>query len=154
MLVRDIMARSVRSVTPETPLVEVVSLMCLYRFSGLPVVDADGTIVGIIAEKDVLARMFPTLEELMESGMATVDMDEMMGRYKEVVRLKVADAMTPNPITVSPDMHVLRAAAVMAKRKFRRIPVAEGGKLVGMVSLGDVHKAIFQANIAQTLTTI
>ncbi len=153
MLVSDIMARSVRSVTPDTPLVEVVSLMCLYRFSGLPVVD-QGRLVGIIAEKDVLARMFPTLDELMEAGMASVDMDEMMGRYKEVVRLKVADVMSADPVTVSPDMHVLRAAAVMAKRKFRRIPVAEGDRLVGMVSLGDVHKAIFQANIAQTLTPV
>jgi CBS domain-containing protein len=152
MLVRDIMARSARTVSPETPLVEVVSLMCLYRFSGLPVLDGD-RLVGIIAEKDVLARLFPTLEELMEGGMGNVDLDEMMDRYKEVVRLKVSDVMTPRPITVAPDMHVLRAAAVMAKHKFRRIPVAEGDDhLVGMLSLGDVHKAIFQETIARNLT--
>lgn len=150
MLVKDIMSCGVRSVTPETPLAEVVSLMCLYRFSGLPVVE--GTrLVGIIAEKDVLSRMFPSLEELME-GMASIDLNEMMGRYTEVVRLKVADVMTPDPITVSPDMHILRAAAVMAKHKFRRIPVADNGELVGMLSLGDVHKAIFHANLATSLT--
>lgn len=150
MLVKDIMSRGVRSVTAETPLLEVVSLMCLYRFSGLPVVE--GTkLVGIIAEKDVLSRMFPSLEELME-GMASIDLDEMMGRYKEVLRLKVADAMTPNPITVSADAHILRAAAVMAKHKFRRIPVASDGQLVGMLSLGDVHKAIFHANLASSLS--
>jgi CBS domain-containing protein len=150
MLVKDIMSRGVRSVTAETPLVEVVSLMCLYRFSGLPVVD--GTqIVGIIAEKDVLSRMFPSLEELME-GMASINLDEMMGRYREVVRLNVAGVMTSNPITVSPDMHILRAAAVMAKHKFRRIPVAEDGDLVGMLSLGDVHKAIFHATLASSLS--
>ena len=151
MLVKDIMARSVRTVTPETPLVEVVSLMCLYRFSGLPVLE-DDRLVGIIAEKDVLARMFPTLEELMEGGMGNVDLDQMMGRYKDVVRLKVADVMSGRPITVSPDMHALRAAAVMAKHRFRRIPVAEGERLVGMLSLGDVHKAIFQENIARHFT--
>ena len=150
MLVKDIMSRGVRSVTAETALVEVVSLMCLYRFSGLPVVE--GThLVGIIAEKDVLSRMFPSLEELME-GMASINLDEMMGRYKEVVRLKVADVMTAHPITVSPDMHILRAAAVMAKHKFRRIPVASDGELVGMLSLGDVHKAIFHANLASSLS--
>ena len=151
MLVQDIMARSVRSVTPETPLVEVVSLMCLYRFSGLPVLEGD-RLVGIIAERDVLARMFPTLEELMEGGMGNVDMDAMMGRYKEVVRLKVADVMKGRPITVAPDMHVLRAAAAMAKHGFRRIPVADGDHLVGMISLGDVHKAIFQENISKHFT--
>jgi len=151
MLVRDIMARSPRTVGPDTPLLEVVSLMCLYRFSGLPVLD-EGRLVGIIAEKDVLARLFPTLEELIEGGMRNVDLDEMMERYKDVVQLKVTDVMTPRPVTVSPDTHALRAAAVMAKHRFRRIPVAESGKLVGMLSLGDVHKAIFQETVARNLT--
>lgn len=149
MLVKDIMSCGVRTVTPETPLAEVVSLMCLYRYSGLPVVE-DSRLVGIIAEKDVLGTMFPSLEELME-GMAAINLDEMMYRYQDVVKLKVADVMTGNPKTVSPDMHVLRAAAVMARNRFRRIPVADGDELVGMLSLGDVHKAIFHANLATNL---
>jgi len=151
MLVKDIMTCGARSVTPETPLTEVVSLMCINRYSGLPVVE--GTkLVGIVAEKDVLATMFPSLEELM-SGMAAIDLDEMLGRYKEVVKLKVSDVMVSDPISVSPDMHALRAAAVMARHKFRRIPVASDGDLVGMLSLGDVHKAIFQANLVANYTT-
>ena len=150
MLVKDVMSCGVRTVTPETPLAEVVSLMCLYRYSGLPVVEGS-RLVGIIAEKDVLGTMFPSLEDLME-GMASINLDEMMGRYQDVVKLKVADVMTGSPKTVSPDMHVLRAAAVMARYKFRRIPVADGDTLVGMLSLGDVHKAIFHANLATNLT--
>jgi len=150
MLVKDVMSRSPRSVSPDTSLVEVVSLMCLYRFSGLPV-EQDGRLVGIIAEKDVLSRLFPSLDELM-GGMASIDLDETMGRYKEVVKLKVSDVMSPNPISVPSEMHVLRAAAVMARHKFRRIPVADDGKLTGMLSLGDVHKAIFHANIASALS--
>jgi CBS domain-containing protein len=62
--------------------------------------------------------------------------------------------MTPNPVTVDPDMHVLRAATVMVRHNFRRIPVAEEGRLVGMLSIGDVHKAIFQANITSGLKGI
>jgi CBS domain-containing protein len=150
MLVKDVMSRSPRSVSPDTSLVEVVSLMCLYRFSGLPV-EQDGRLVGIIAEKDVLSRLFPSLDELM-GGMASIDLDETMGRYKEVVKLKVSDVMSANPVSVPSDMHVLRAAAVMARHKFRRIPVADDGKLAGMLSLGDVHKAIFHANIASALS--
>jgi CBS domain-containing protein len=149
MLVRDIMSSSVKAVKPESKLVEVASLMCLYRFSGLPVVES-GKLVGIVAEKDVLHRLFPTLEDLME-GMATIDLDKMMAQYKDVLGLRVKDVMTRNPITVAPDMHVLRAATVMVRHKFRRIPVAQGDTLVGMMSLGDVHKAIFHANIAGTL---
>jgi CBS domain-containing protein len=149
MLVRDIMTRSVRSATPETRLLEVVSLMTLYRLSGIPVVEG-GKLVGIIAERDVLRRLFPKLEDLM-SSLSNVDYDSMMSDYRNVVRLKVGDVMTPRPLTVAPDMHVLKAASIMAGRRFRRIPVADGATLVGMVSLGDVHKAIFHANISQTM---
>jgi CBS domain-containing protein len=149
MLVRDIMSCGVKSISPETSLVEVASLMCLYRYSGLPVVE-DGKLIGIIAEKDVLHRLFPSLDDLMEN-MAVIDLDKMLGQYKDVLSLKVEDLMTRNPITVPPEMHVLRAATVMVRHKFRRIPVADGDVLLGILSLGDVHKAIFHANISSNL---
>ncbi len=150
MLVRDVMSRSPRTVTRDTQLLEVASLMCLYRFSGLPVVEDEDRLVGFIAEKDVLHRLFPTLEDLKD-GTASVDLDALMGQYKDVLNLKVSDVMKSNVITISPDMHLLRGTTSMVRHRFRRIPVAEDGKLVGMLSLGDVHKAIYQANIAGTL---
>jgi CBS domain-containing protein len=143
------MSNSPKTVTPDTKLLEVVSLMCLFRFSGLPVVD-DGKLAGIIAEKDVLHRMFPTLEEVMD-GISSPDYDNMMMQYKDVVNLKVSDVMSSSVITVSPDMHILKAATVMVRHKFRRIPVADAGQLVGMLSLGDIHKAIFQSNLANNM---
>jgi len=149
MLVSEIMSRTPRAVTPETKLLEVVSLMCLYRYSGLPV-EQDGKLVGIIAEKDVLHRMFPTLEDFKDV-MAAPDYDDMMYQYRDVVNLKVADVMTANVITVPPDIHILKAATVMVRHKFRRIPVAEGQRLVGMLSLGDVHKAVFQVNLSNNM---
>lgn len=150
MLVKEVMSRSPRTVTPETGLVEVVSLMCLFRYSGLPVMDGE-KMIGFIAEKDVLHRLFPTLEEMMTEGLGSVALDDMMNRYKDVVNLKVKDLMVDKVITVSPEDHVLRAATTMVRHKFRRIPVADNGKLVGMLSLGDIHKAIFQANISSGL---
>lgn len=93
----------------------------------IPVVE-DGRLIGIIAEKGVLHRLFPSLDELME-GMAAIDLDKMMNQYKDVLNLDVRDVMTRNPLTVSPDMHVLRAATVMVRHEFRRIPVADGDML-------------------------
>jgi CBS domain-containing protein len=151
MQVKDIMSRSVRSVKPDTRIMEVASLMCLYRFHGLPVVEEEDRLVGLIAEKDVLHRLFPTIESLMEEGMANVDLDREMARYKDLLSLPVSDLMTRNPIAVPPDMHVLRAATIMVRNRFRRIPVADNGTLVGMLSLGDVHKAIFHVNVADKL---
>ena len=149
MLVQDIMTANVRTVTSDRKLGEVVSLMCIYRFSGIPVVD-DGKLVGTVSESDVLGRMFPKLEDLM-GNMASVNYEEQMSQYAEVVHLSVADVMTPTVITIKPDMHILQAASLMVGRKFRRMPVAIGDELVGMVSMGDVHKAIYQSTIATKL---
>ena len=151
MQVKDIMSCAVRSVRPDTKVMEVASLMCLYRFHGIPVVEDDNRLVGLIAEKDVLHSLFPTIESLMEEGIANVDLDREMGKYKDVLALPVSDLMTRNPIAVNPELHVLRAATIMVRNRFRRIPVAENGVLVGMLSLGDVHKAIFHANVADKL---
>jgi CBS domain-containing protein len=152
MKVEDAMNTSVRTVKPDTKIMEVASLMTLYRFQGLPVVDDAGALVGIIAERDLLHSLFPKLENLVAEGMHSVDYDKEMGRYKEILGLTVADLMTPNPVTVDPGMHVLRAATIMVKHNFRRIPVADDGNLVGMLSLGDVHKAIFHANLASGMS--
>jgi CBS domain-containing protein len=154
MKVKDAMSTNTRSVKPETKVLELASLMCLYRFQGLPVVDDDNRLVGVVAEKDVLHSLFPKIEDMIAHGMATVDMDREMVRYGEVLEQSVSELMTPNPVAVDPEMHLLRAATVMVRHNFRRVPVAEEGKLVGMLTLGDVHKAIFHANITGTLKAL
>ncbi len=146
MLVQDIMTTNLRTVTSDKKLGEVVSLMCIYRYSGIPVVD-DGKLIGMVSESDVLGRMFPKLEDLMDS-MSTVDYDEQVNQYSNVVSLTVKDVMSPVVISIKPNMHILQAASMMVGRKFRRIPVAVDNKLVGMVSMGDVHKAIYQSTLA------
>jgi CBS domain-containing protein len=80
--------------------------------------------------------------------MSNVDYDAQMDQYSDVVSVTVKDVMTPVVISVKPDMHILQAASVMVGRKFRRIPVAIGDELLGMVSMGDVHKAIYQSTLA------
>lgn len=147
MQVYEVMSRAVRSVGADAKVMEVASIMCLYRIPGIPVVEDEGRLVGVIAEKDVLHSLFPKLENLMEEGMGNVDLDRQMTKYKDVLALPVRDLMTRNPITVSPDMHVLRAASVMVRNRFRRIPVTHEGILEGMLSLGDLHKAIFHLTV-------
>ena len=146
MKVQDIMTINVRTVSSDKKLGEVVSLMCIYRYSGIPVVD-DGKLVGTVSESDILGRMFPKLEDLM-GGMSAVDYDKQVEQYSDVVNITVKDVMTPVVISVKPEMHILQAASMMVGRKFRRIPVADGDQLLGMVSMGDVHKAIYQSTLA------
>lgn len=145
MLVKDVMTDPVKTVKPDTSLEEVTSLMCLKRYSGLPVVDDNQKLVGFIAERDVLRYLFPSIKDIMEN-METIDFESMENDYKKVLPLKAADLMIKGVITISPDLPILKAVSMMARNNFRRIPVAEGDKLIGMLSLGDIHRAIFMKN--------
>ena len=147
MLVSDIMTRSPKTVSTDTRLQEVASIMCLYRIPALPVVDEDGKLVGNISEMDLLKNLFPTTEDIM-AGSAVLEVERMVPNYTASMKKPVSEMMTKNPVYVSPDQHVLKAAAKMTSHRFRRIPVADAdGKLVGVMSLGDVHKAIFNMHV-------
>ena len=145
MQVKEIMTGSPKTVTPDTPIKDVATMMLIERISGAPVVDAENNIVGIISEKDILMHMFPTLDELMNESRP--DFEEMENNYQSTMTLTVQDLMSSNVSTVTSDMPCLKAASMMWLRKFRRIPVADNGKLVGIISIGDVHRAIFKSSV-------
>lgn len=153
MLVADIMVTDVKTARVDTPISEIATQMCLNGFSGMPVVDDDRKIVGIISEKDILHHMFPDVGELLANG-TPPDYEAMENDYHGVIGLKAADLMTRDVATVEPRIPVLKAAAMMWLRQFRRIPVAENGRLVGIISMGDVHKSIFQANLTGNLKDV
>ena len=148
MLVSDIMTRTPRTVSPDAKLREVASIMCLYRIPALPVVDEDAKLVGNISEMDLLRNLFPTMEDIM-AGDAALEIERMTLNYSASMDQRVSNMMVKNPVSVSPEQHVLKATAKMTSHRFRRIPVTDGdGKLVGVMSLGDVHKAIFQSHVS------
>lgn len=150
MLVEEIMTRAVETITPETSLKDVASLMCLKRFSGLPVVEENNELVGILAERDILRYLFPDIKDIMLQSMGTLDFEGMEEDYKKVLPLKAKELMVKNVMTVRPDMPILKAVSVMARNNFRRIPVADGNILVGMLSLGDIHRAIFMKSYSSS----
>jgi CBS domain-containing protein len=114
---KDIMTTRVVTVKPSTPIADAARLLVRRKISGVPVVDEkDKTkVVGILTEADLLAA---------PSGAKTV---------AEVMRKRV--------ISVSPETPIDEIAAILVKRKIKRVPVLEGGKLVGIVSRIDVLRA-------------
>ena len=148
MIVSEIMTRTPRTVSPDTKLKEVASIMCLYRIPALPVVDDNGKLVGNISEMDLLKNLLPTMEDIV-AGDAVTEMERMLPNYSASMEKTVSEMMVKNPVSVTPDMHLLKATAKMTSHRFRRIPVAEeDGTLVGVMSLGDVHKGIFQSHVS------
>jgi len=153
MLVKEIMNTNIRTASPDSSISEVAMTMCFNKISGMPVVDDDNAVVGIISEKDILRAMYPNVDEYMGNGMDTgrVNFEELESEYRDLINLSVSDLMTKHVYTVSPQEPILRAVSVMCVNMIRRIPVAKDGKLVGIISMGDVHKAIFQKNINSNL---
>ncbi|MHB1586559.1 MAG: CBS domain-containing protein [Acidiferrobacteraceae bacterium] len=143
MLVKDVMTVKVKTASPDTLMRDVAIVMCFYHISGLPVVDETNKILGVISEKDVLRAMYPKVDYAMRPGRMPLfgDLDT---EYHDVLNLPVSSYMTSRVYTVGPDDPILHAVAVMFAQKIRRIPVALDGKLGGILSIGDVHKAVLR----------
>ncbi|MHB1511630.1 MAG: CBS domain-containing protein [Acidiferrobacter sp.] len=150
MLVKDVMTTKIKTVGPDSALRDVATLLGFYHISGLPVVTDGSTIVGVISEKDVLRAMYPKINDAIRL-MASVQFDDLDREFHDVLDERVAEFMTSNVLTVGPNDEILRAAALMIAHRIRRIPVATDGKLVGMLSIGDVHKAVLKETFDRKL---
>ena len=146
MLVSEIMTTSVKTAQANTSIKEIANTMCFNKISGLPIVDDDDNIIGIVSEKDLLRRMFPEMAEIVEEG--APNFEEMEKNYADTLNLVARDIMSCDVSSVTSDMPIMKAASLMCIKQIRRIPVAHNNKLVGIVSIGDVHKAIFQSSIS------
>ena len=146
MKVSEIMTTSVKTASADTPVKEIANTMCFNKISGLPIVDADQNIVGIVSEKDLLKRMFPDIATVATEGRP--NFEDMERSYVDTLQLKASDIMTTPVSSVAPDMPIMKAASMMCINNIRRIPVTENKRLVGIISIGDVHKAIFQTNFS------
>ncbi|MEB4592799.1 CBS domain-containing protein [Candidatus Thiothrix sp. Deng01] len=142
MKVKEIMTTNVKTAKADTPVRDIVEVMCFNKISGLPVVDDSNNVVGVVSEKDVLRKMFPDISEVArEEGRP--DFEKMEKDYSDALTLKTGDIMSKLVASASPDMPVMKAVSIMCVQKIRRIPVVQENKLMGIISLGDVHKAIF-----------
>ncbi len=145
MIVQDIMTTNVKTVSPDQPVKDIALMMIMDHISGAPVVDTENNLVGIISEKDILQHMFPDLGEIMSD--THFDFENMETNYKDTMNAKISDIMTDGVDSIDVDMPCLKAASTMWLRKYRRIPVTKQGKLIGIISIGDVHRAIFKSCI-------
>lgn len=144
MRVKDIMNTNVRVAAPDTLVRDVALLMCFNKISGVPVVDTNRHVVGIISEKDILFGMYPKMDEVMQADQYK-NLEALESDYSDVLDLRVVDLMTRKVVTVDEDAPILRGASIMFLHKIRRVPVVDGdARLAGIISMGDVHKAVFK----------
>jgi CBS domain-containing protein len=143
MKVSDVMSQGLETCTEEDRLRSVVEKILMRRCGSLPVVDDANTLVGIITIRDTMLPLYPNFGEYVHDSVHSRDFEEMEDNYKRVLGMKVKEVMTANPMSVTPDMSVLKAASYMGLKNLRRIPVCENGVLVGMVSIGDITRGLY-----------
>jgi len=122
MIASDIMTSKVCTIRPEASAQEIAQLLYRERISGAPVVDAEGRIIGIITEADIISK---------------VDREG----------LSVGDIMSHEVISVEEETPVNEIAALLTERKIKRVPVVCDGKLVGIVSRADIVHAVAQGHL-------
>jgi CBS domain-containing protein len=117
MKVREIMTANVASAAPETTLEEIATMMRDADTGAIPIVE-DEALVGIVTDRDIVIRC--------------------IAEGRDPVETTAEDVVSENAITVDAEDEVEEAAEIMAEHKVRRLPVCEDGRLIGMLSLGDI----------------
>ena len=129
-LVSDVMTREVVTVEPETSFREVIRIIKDSRVHALPVVDAHGTVLGVVAESDLLVRQEQTEGRVRRPW-------RRHGRAR-LAGTTAGEVMTSPAITIDPGQTLGQAARTLHKRHVGRLLVVDGGRLVGIVTRSDL----------------
>ena len=127
MFIRDVLqekGRRVISIGPEASVKESLALFVEHNIGSLPVIESSGQLIGIFTERDVL-----------------------FGNHQDCERFHhrlIKEVMTPNPITCSPKDTLAVAMGKMARHQVGQLPVVDGSELVGLVSIGDLVKSLYE----------
>ncbi len=143
MLVHDVMSTGLVTVKKTDTVRSAVVKMMTRHYGAIPVVEEDARLIGIVTLRDVLLPLFPNYGDYIHDNVHSRDFVEMEEGYPEALGGKVEEIMSRNPLTISPCAPILEAASYMGLKNFRRIPVVDQGKLVGMVSIGDINRGLF-----------
>jgi len=143
MKAHDVMTWGTITVEPEASVARAVRLMLQNKISGLPVVDGKGELVGMVTEGDFLRRgelgtqrQRPRwLEFLLGPGRLAAEYVQSSGQ-------KVAEIMTPEPKTITPETSLDEVVRLMERHRIKRLPVVQDGKLVGIVSRANLLHAL------------
>jgi CBS domain-containing protein len=151
MKAEDVMTRAVISIAPDATVLQAARLMLQHHISGLPVVDQDGKLVGVLSEGDFLRRRETRtehkrsrwLEFLMGPGRIAAEYSHSHGS-------KVSEVMTTDVQTVADDTPLEEIVELMERKRIKRVPVLCGEQLVGIVTRSNLmHAMVSMARVAQ-----
>ncbi|MCX5779239.1 MAG: CBS domain-containing protein [Firmicutes bacterium] len=148
MLAKTIMTKDVIAVRPEEKVEKVVRILVDNKISGVPVVDEDNHVVGIVTEKDLMIKAselkVPFYVTLFDSIIFLENPMRFNNDIKKYTAALVKEAMTAKVISVEEDTPVSDIVAIMQKRNINRVPVVRHGKLIGIITRNDILKSLVE----------
>ena len=133
MKAKEIMSKMPITVQKEVTIRALIKILLKNQISGVPVVDKEGKLEGIVSEKDVIRA----IAELIRVNLSIDEIRENPGRYNWVEGI-----MSRDVITVTEESDAVEVFRIMAKRHIHRIPVVQDEKLVGIISSSDAHRLL------------
>ncbi len=154
MEARDIMTRDVVTVSPDTSVHDIAGLMAEKHISGLPVLSPDGQIIGMVSQSDLLHRT----EIGTERGRARkwwfgifADSNALAREYAKAHGLRAQDVMSRYVVSVRDDAELRDVADILDNHSIKRVPVVRDGRLVGVISRGDLVRTLSQVQISKAV---
>lgn len=147
MRVRDVMIVPVVTASPETTYEAVAKLLREHRVSGVPIVQKNGALVGIVSEKDLFRALFPLYEEFLMNPEIYANQEQQEDEVEMIRERPIKEYMSHNVITIDADARVLHAGGLMLAHNIHRLPVMDGGKLVGIVTREDIYGTILKKHL-------
>ncbi len=150
MLARDVMTEDVIAVNQDDSVEKVARLLVENKISGIPVIDNDRHILGIITEKDLMVKArelkVPFYITLFDSIIFLENPIRFNSDLRKYTASLVKDAMTDDVLVVEEETPVSEVVEIMQRKNINRVPVVRNGKLVGIVTRNDVLKSLVKSN--------
>jgi len=148
MLAKNIMTKDVITVRPEDKVERAAKILLENKISGIPVVDENNHLLGIITEKDLMIKAselkVPFYLTLFDSIIFLENPIRFNNDIKKYTASIVKEAMTHKVIAVEEDTPVSEVVDIMQKRRINRVPVLRHGKLIGIITRNDVLKSMVE----------
>ncbi|AMN38518.1 CBS domain-containing protein [Rhodoplanes sp. Z2-YC6860] len=143
MKAQDVMSRPVFSVEPTDSATSAIRIMLQNHISGLPVIDAEGRLQGMLTEGDFLRRTETATQRQRPRWLAfLVGPGRLADEYTRTHGRKVSEIMTPDPVTVMENTPLEEVVSLMEKRRIKRVPVMKDDKVVGIISRANLLYAL------------
>lgn len=145
------MTRDVIAVSPDTTVERLAKLLTEHKISGMPVLDENGKLVGIVTENDLISRNkrlhIPTVVTIFDAIIYLESPKRLEEEMKKMVGTSVGDICTKKIVTVKEDTPLPEIANIMSEKNIHLIPVMRGDELVGIVGKADLVRAMSQGLI-------